>query len=54
MIDGESKVKDAVKAAAKDVGAPVQLVAFRRFALGEGIEKETTDFAAEGAAQAAR
>jgi elongation factor Ts len=54
VIDGESKVKDAVKAAAKDVGAPVQLVAFRRFALGEGIEKETTDFAAEVAAQAAR
>jgi elongation factor Ts len=54
VIDGESKVRDAVKAAAKDAGADVKLVTFRRFALGEGIEKETTDFAAEVAAQAAR
>lgn len=32
-------------------GAPVALKGFVRFALGEGIEKEQTDFAAEVAAQ---
>jgi elongation factor Ts len=36
----------------KHAGAPVTLVGFYRFSLGEGIEKETTDFAAEVAAAA--
>lgn len=54
VIDGESKVKDAVKAAGKDAGAEIVPTAFRRYALGEGIEKEQTDFAAEVAAQASR
>jgi len=47
VMDGETKVSKVVEAAAKDVGAPVKLVGFIRFALGEGIEKEETDFAAE-------
>jgi elongation factor Ts len=51
VIDGESRVAKVVEAAAKDVGAPVRVTAFVRFALGEGIEKEQTDFAAEVAAQ---
>jgi elongation factor Ts len=34
------------------IGAPVELKAFVRYALGEGIEKETSDFAAEVAAAA--
>ena len=34
------------------VGAPVVLAGFKRYALGEGIEKETGDFAAEVAAAA--
>ena len=42
--DGESRVRAVVKKA----GAT--LVGFQRFTLGEGIEKETTDFAAEVAA----
>jgi elongation factor Ts len=50
VIDGESKVGDAVKKAAKDVGAEVTVTGFRRFALGEGIEKKQEDFAAEVAA----
>jgi elongation factor Ts len=41
-------VKDSEKAA----GAPVTLKAFVRYALGEGIEKEVSDFAAEVAAAA--
>ena len=44
--DGESRVKAVVK---KSGG---ELVAFARFTLGEGIEKETGDFAAEVAAAA--
>lgn len=47
VIDGKTKVKDVVEAAAKDVGKPVKLVAFERFALGEGLEKKEEDFAAE-------
>ncbi|MFD1624352.1 translation elongation factor Ts [Azospirillum griseum] len=53
VIDGETKVRKIVENAAKDVGAPVTLTAFARFALGEGIEKAQSDFAAEVAATAA-
>lgn len=52
VIDGETPIKKVVEAAAKDVGAPVTLKAFARLQLGEGIEKEQTDFAAEVAALA--
>jgi len=52
VIDGETKVADAIKNAEKDVGAPVKLTRFVRFALGEGIEKAESDFAAEVAATA--
>jgi elongation factor Ts len=51
VVDGETRIKDVVAKAAADVGAPVKLVAFRRFGLGEGIEKKESDFAAEVAAQ---
>jgi elongation factor Ts len=54
VIDGESKVKDVVAKAGKELGAPVALTGFVRYQLGEGIERETTDFAAEVAAQAGR
>jgi elongation factor Ts len=50
VIDGESRVRKAVEAAAKQVGAPIKLVGFLRFALGEGIERKQADFAAEVAA----
>jgi elongation factor Ts len=52
VIDGETKISKVVADAAKTVGAPVQLTGFARFALGEGIEKEASDFAAEVAAMA--
>jgi elongation factor Ts len=52
VIDGETKVADAIKNAEKDVGAPIKLTRFVRYALGEGIEKQETDFAAEVAATA--
>ncbi len=52
VIDGETQIRKVVEAAAKDAGAPVTLSAFVRLQLGEGIEKEQTDFAAEVAALA--
>jgi elongation factor Ts len=51
VIDGESRVSKVVEAAGKEIGAPVRIAGFVRFALGEGIEKEQADFAAEVAAQ---
>jgi elongation factor Ts len=48
--DGETKVAKVVADAAKTVGAPVKVTGFIRFALGEGIEREQKDFAAEVAA----
>jgi elongation factor Ts len=50
VIDGESKVKDIVAKAEKEAGAPIKITRFVRYALGEGIEKQESDFAAEVAA----
>jgi elongation factor Ts len=50
VMDNKTKVEDVVKAAAKTAGAPVELKAYVRFQLGEGIEKQASDFAAEVAA----
>ena len=53
IIDGERKIAKVVEDAAAAAGKPVQLAGFVRYQLGEGIEKETSDFAAEVAAQVA-
>jgi elongation factor Ts len=50
--DSSKTVAQAVNEAAKAAGAPIVLKGYLRFALGEGIEKETSDFAAEVAAAA--
>ncbi|WP_428696946.1 translation elongation factor Ts [Stappia sp.] len=50
VIDPDNTVEQAVEAFAKTLGKPVKLTGFVRYALGEGIEKEQTDFAAEVAA----
>ncbi len=42
------------EAAAKDLGAPIEIAGFHRFQLGEGVEREESDFAAEVAAQLGR
>lgn len=47
VVDGENRIEQVVDAAAKAAGQPIALAAFARFALGEGVEKEETDFAAE-------
>jgi elongation factor Ts len=51
VIDGETVVSQVIENAAKDAGTPITMTSFVRFNLGEGIEKEETDFAAEVAAQ---
>ena len=50
VIDGKTPIADIVAAAGKDAGAPITLKGFERFQLGEGIQRETSDFAAEVAA----
>ena len=54
VIDQETPIEKVLQNAARDVGAPVRVAAFARFALGEGIEKQESDFAAEVAAAAGR
>jgi elongation factor Ts len=39
VIDNESKIKDVIEKAAKEIGAPVKIAGFVRMALGEGIER---------------
>jgi len=51
VIDGESKVAKVLEQAGNDVGAPVKVAGFIKYVIGEGIEREETDFAAEVAAQ---
>ncbi|MFD1333310.1 translation elongation factor Ts [Methylopila musalis] len=50
--DGSKTVAQALQAAEAEVGAPIKLTGFVRLALGEGVEKEESDFAAEVAAAA--
>jgi elongation factor Ts len=52
VMDNKTPVADVVAAAAKEAGASIALKAFKRFQLGEGIEKKESDFAAEVAAAA--
>jgi elongation factor Ts len=51
--DPDSTVAKAMESAAKEAGAPIKITGFYRFALGEGIDKGESDFAAEVAAAAA-
>ena len=51
VIDGESKVSEVIKNVAIDCGSEIILKEFSFFVLGDGIEKEETDFAEEVAAQ---
>ena len=48
--DSGKSVAQAVKEAEGKIGAPVKITGFVRYALGEGIEKQESDFAAEVAA----
>ncbi|MGE3746685.1 MAG: translation elongation factor Ts [Sphingomonadaceae bacterium] len=52
VMDNKTKVADVVAQAAKDAGGSIALKDYVRFQLGEGIEREVSDFAAEVAAAA--
>ncbi len=50
VVDGETKISQVLANAAKDIGAPVTIGGYIRYAVGEGVAKEEKDFAAEVAA----
>ena len=50
VMDNKTPIADVVAKAGKDAGKPIVLKDYVRFQLGEGIEKEESDFAAEVAA----
>ncbi len=50
IFDDKKSVAQALKEAEGKVGGPIKVTGYRRFALGEGIEKGTSDFASEVAA----
>ena len=54
-IDNETQIAKVVERASKDVGIPVEIAGFLRFAVGEGIERsDVGDFVGEVKAMAAR
>jgi elongation factor Ts len=52
VMDNKTPVADVLASAGKEAGSDIQIAAFVRFQLGEGIEKKQDDFAAEVAAAA--
>ena len=50
IIDNETKISKVLENAGKEASAPVTISGYLRFALGEGVQKKETDFAAEVAA----
>jgi elongation factor Ts len=52
VMDNENTIKKVLENAKGDVGAEVTLAGFSRFELGDGIEVEEDDFAAEVASMA--
>jgi elongation factor Ts len=52
VMDGKTAIADVVANAGKEAGKSIVLTDYVRFQLGEGIEKEVGDFAAEVAAAA--
>src|ERR1041385_6442461 len=52
IFDDKKSVSQALKEAEGKVGGPIKVTGFVRFKLGEGVEKQESDFAAEVAAAA--
>lgn len=50
VMDPDVTVGQFVEKAAKEMGAPITLKAYAKYKVGEGIEKQVADFAAEVAA----
>ncbi len=47
VVDPDHRIEEILAAAAGDAGASIAVAGFARFALGEGVEKKESDFAAE-------
>jgi elongation factor Ts len=47
VIDGETRIAKVLENASKELGTPVEISGYYRFAVGEGIEKADGDFADE-------
>jgi len=45
VMDNKSRVKQVIETAGKELGTPVKIIGFARFALGEGIDKGAADAA---------
>lgn len=52
LLDDSLTVAKAVEAVAHAAGVPLRVASFARLEVGEGVEKEATDFASEVAAVA--
>ena len=52
VIDGKSKIKDVLKKYSNELGTEVSIDSFKMLILGQGIDVEEKDFAAEVAATA--
>ncbi|MGQ0531329.1 MAG: translation elongation factor Ts [Caulobacteraceae bacterium] len=54
IMNPDQTVEAAIKDAEKEAGAPITVKGFVRFAVGEGVEKRSDDFAAEVAAMSGK
>ena len=52
VIDGKAKVSEFVAEQASELGSSIEITGYASFIVGEGVEKEEDDFAAEVAAAA--
>jgi elongation factor Ts len=50
VIDNQTKIAKVLEGAEESLGTPIRISHFVRYALGEGIDREESDFAAEVAA----
>ena len=47
VMNPDQTIEQLIAETSKSLGGPVELKGFVRFALGEGVEKKSDDFAAE-------
>ena len=52
VVDGETKIKDLIKKLSSNINYDVKITGFKILKLGEGVEVDESDFAAEVAATA--
>jgi elongation factor Ts len=52
VIDGKARIKEFLAEESKRLGSEIKIAGFSRFELGEGVEVQQSDFAAEVAAAA--